>query len=124
VLRTLKPEPLVETSEGTTMEKKKPPYLKPWKEAELHVQEWTVSRHKANPLATMKSGSYHIQVGTKDTLAGFVVIPDMIRVAGTLDICWGKTPLGLDHFSLNLGNAVTFTLVGRIEYRGDWEGIP
>lgn len=91
---------------------------------EIEVQEWLVSRTPANPAATMKSGSYHIHVGTRDTLAGFVVVPDMIRVAGTLEISRGKTPTGNDYFALNLGNAVTFTLVGRIEYRGDWEGIP
>ena len=106
------------------MTKKKLPWPKSKKEAELRVQEWIVSRNKANPLATMKCDSYHIQVSTKDTLCGFVVIPAMIPLKDVLHINRGKTPTGLDHFSLNLGNAITFTLVGKIEYTGDWEGIP
>lgn len=96
---------------------------KPWpkKKSDVEVQEWIISRTTANPAV---ASGHHIQVTTKDTLAGFVVVPGMIRVAGVLHINRGKTPIGLDHFSLNLGNAVTFTLVGRIWYRGDWEGIP
>ncbi|MGI0149509.1 MAG: hypothetical protein ACREDF_08275 [Thermoplasmata archaeon] len=85
------------------------------------VQEWIVSRHPANPAIAQ---GYHLQVQTKDTLAGFVVVPGMIPLKESVHINRGKTPTGLDHFSLNLGNAITFTLVGRIEYRGDWEGIP
>ena len=83
-------------------------------------QEWTISRTVANPAA---ASGHHIQVLTKDTLAGFVIVPHMIPLKSDLIIRRGKTPGGLDHFSLNLGNAVTFTLVGRIEYSGDWEGI-
>src|SRR3990172_7004800 len=101
--------------------KKKP---RPKKKPDVEVQEWIISRNLANPAATMKAAAHHIQVAAKDKLSGFVIVPDMIQVAGGLLICRGKTPTGLDHFSLNLGNAVTFTLVGRIEYRGDWAGIP
>lgn len=109
---------------GQMTRKKKLPWPKSRKDAELCVQEWVVSRNRANPAATMKVDSYHIQVATKDTLAGFVVVPGMIPLKEGVIIRRGKTPIGLDHFSLNFGNAITFTLVGRIEYTGDWEWIP
>lgn len=91
------------------------------KKQKMKVQKWIVSRTSANPIA---ASGFHLQVSTKDTLAGFVVIPDMIRVAGTLEISRGKSTSGDDYFTLNLGNAVTFTLVGKIEYTGNWKGIP
>lgn len=86
------------------------------------VQKWIVSRTPANPAIAQ---GYHIQVSTGDTLAGFVVIPGMIPLPPTtLNISRGKSTGGDDYFTLNLANAVTFNLVGKIEYLGDWTGIP
>lgn len=98
--------------------KRKPEPKKP----KLLGQEWIVSRGKANPAV---AAGYHIQVSTKDTLAGFVVVTGMVAsFEPKPTILRGKSASGEDYFSLNLGNAVTFNLVGKIEYRGDWDGVP
>jgi hypothetical protein len=83
---------------------------------------WVITRSRANPAVAQ---GWHIQVQTADTFAGFAVVPGLIPIKDEVIIQRGKTSNNKwDTFSLNLGNAITFTLVGKIVYRGDWNGIP
>jgi len=82
------------------------------KTKKLKLQEWAASR-------TRSTTGFHIQIQTKDQLAGFVVVPNLIP-GFPCTINRGKTPGGDDYLSINLGMAVTMTLVGKIEYSGEW----
>ena len=106
-----------------------PKVLPPWGEKPdpcgppskpLQVQNWVVSRTPAKP------GGWHIQMSTADTLASFVVVPTLIAGEKTeLAIHRGKSVQGLDVLSIYVhGVAVTMTLVGKIEYRGEWADVP
>lgn len=83
-------------------------------------QDWVITRSLANPAI---AEGFHYQISTRDTYSGFAVIPGMIPLQG-LNVSRGKAHGNADTFTLILANAVTITIVGRIEYRGDWTGIP
>lgn len=75
-------------------------------------KSWIVTRNPSNP-----PGSWHVQARTSDQLCSFAVV-----VAPACPIFRGKTPNGLDVFTLTVGTGqATMNVVGRIAYEGTWK---